>query len=178
MSSSGVAQRELEQLLAKQTLHELLTAFSRGVDRLDEAALVELFHPDAVIDSGVIRGDPKHFASEFVRWVRLHARLVFHAVTNEWFQVDGPNAIGESYVVAVSRLRGDPGESDVLTVGRYFDRFERREKVWKFIERLFVLDHSMFQTANSEPLPERDLPSEGRGAFAPHDPIYRFWGRR
>jgi hypothetical protein len=84
-------------------------------------------------------------------------------------------AIGESYVIAVARLRGATGECDVLTFGRYFDRFERRSGCWRFSERRFVLDHSMTASCNSAPLPEMDVPGDGRGAFAPHDPIYRFW---
>jgi hypothetical protein len=178
VSPLGPVGDELGRLLIKQSLHELIAAFSRAADRLDESAMAELFHPDAIIDSGVIRGNPKYFAAEFASWVRANARLLFHAVTNEWFQVDGQHAIGESYVTAVSRLRGQTGESDVLTVGRYLDRFERRANIWKFIERRFVLDHSTVLAADLAPLPDRESPDEGRGAFAPHDPIFRFWARR
>jgi hypothetical protein len=169
---------EIERLLAKQALHELNTAYSRAVDRLDEPALVDLFHSDAIIDSGVLRGTPAYFAREFALWVRRNARIISHAVTNEWFSIDGPRAIGESYVVALIRLRDDTGESDVLTVGRYFDRFEYRDNRWRFWERRFVLDHSVTLSAGAAPLPDPGPPSDGRGAFAPHDPIYRFWVQR
>jgi len=175
MTSLEVDGDAISRLLIKQTLHELLTGFSRAVDRLDEPAMVALFHPDARIDSGVIRGAPGYFAAKFVRWVRTNARLLFHAVSNEWFQIDGSRAIGESYVVAVSRIRAESGENDVLTVGRYFDRFECRETVWKFSERRFVLDHSTLLAAGQHALPERESASEGHGRFAPYDPIYRFW---
>ena len=168
----------LEALLAKQALHELNTAYSRSVDRLDEAAFVALFHVDAIVDSGVLRGEPVYFAREFARWIRRHGRVTSHAITNEWFQIDGDRAVGESYVVAIARLRGDPKESDVLTFGRYFDRFERRDGAWKFAERRFVLDHSVTLSTSAEPLPEPTAPSDGRGAFAPDDPIYRFWPKR
>jgi SnoaL-like domain len=178
VNKSGRAEEELERLLTKQHLHELIAAFSRAADRLDGAAMAALFHPDALIDSGVLRGDPEYFASEFVRWVRANARLLFHAVSNQWFKVDGEQAIGETYVTALARLRGASGESDVLTVGRYLDRFERREHVWKFTERRFVLDHSTVLAANLVPLPERELPEPGRGAFAPHDPVFGFWAGR
>jgi SnoaL-like domain len=168
----------IEDLIAKQELHELCAGYSRAVDRLDEAAFVELCHADAVIDSGVLRGAPEYFAREFGRWVREHARVISHAVTNEWFLVEGSHAIGESYVIAVSRLRGEPAETDYLTVGRYFDRFERRDGRWKFSERRFVLDHSVKLGTATEPLAELAKPGDGRGAFAPNDPIYRFWPRR
>ena len=168
----------IEHLVAKQELHELCVGYSRAVDRLDEAALVELCHSDAVIDSGVLRGAPDYFAREFSRWVRAYARVICHAVTNEWFLIDGLHAIGESYVIALSRLRGEPLESDVLTFGRYFDRFEQRDGRWKFSERRFVLDHSVKLASTAEPLAESAGSGDGRGAFAPHDPIYRFWPQR
>jgi hypothetical protein len=169
---------QIEGLIAKQELHELCAGYSRAVDRLDEAAFVELCHSDAVIDSGVLRGAPDYFARGFTRWVREHARVISHAVTNEWFLIDGRRAIGESYVIAVSRLRGEPLETDFLTFGRYFDRFEQRDGRWKFSERRFVLDHSVRLASTVEPLAEPAEPGDGRGAFAPHDPIYRFWPQR
>jgi hypothetical protein len=82
-------QLELETLLVKQTLHELIARFSRAADRLDAPSMAALFHPDATIDSGVLRGHPEYFAAEFVRWVQEHARVTFHAVSSELFQVDG-----------------------------------------------------------------------------------------
>jgi len=166
----------LKVLLAKQDLAELCAAYSRAVDRLDEAAMVELFHPDAIIDSGVLRGEPRYFAREFCAWVRRHACVVFHAVCQQWFLVSGDTARGESYVLAVARLREEDGMArDFLTAGRYLDRFERRHGRWRFIERRFVLDHSMAQ-GHSEPVtPEVPPGSEGRGCFGPSDPVFRFW---
>jgi hypothetical protein len=163
-------------LLAKQELTELCAAYSRAVDRLDEAALVELCHPDAVIDSGVLRGDRHFFAREFAAWVRTNARVVFHAVTNHWFIVSGDRAKGESYVIAVARLcESDDTERDVLTAGRYFDRFERRQGSWRFLERRFVLDHSVALGHAAPAMPRLTGNPEGSGGFAPDDPIYRFW---
>jgi hypothetical protein len=168
-------QHEIQQLLTKQALHELNVGYCRAVDRLDEPALIELFHPDAVIDSGVLRGEPVYFAREFAAWVRRHARCISHAVTNEWFRIAGDRARGECHVTAVSRIRGDSSERDVLTVGRYLDRFEFRAGHWKFIERRFVLDHSITCTDADQPWPEFDLIRAGRGGFAPYDPACHFW---
>jgi hypothetical protein len=145
-------QKELEQLLIKQTLHELVARFSRAADRLDAPAMQALFHPDAHIDSGVLQGPPEYFAVEFVRWVGQNARLIFHAVSSELFEIDGTKASGESYMMAISRINATPQSSDadldVLTAGRYLDRFEQRDGRWKFTERRFVLDYSISQPAH------------------------------
>jgi hypothetical protein len=166
---------EVELLVAKQALHELNTAYCRAVDRLDGTALVDLFCSTGMIDSGVLRGPPVYFAHEFAIWVRRNARVIFHAITNEWFAIDGPRAIGESYVLALSRLRTKTGESDVLTAGRYLDRFEYSDTRWRFSARRFVLDHSTTLSAGESAQPEPGQIGDGRGCFAPHDPVYQFW---
>jgi len=142
----------MEELLIKQELQELVVDYSRAVDTCDEAALRALFHPDGVIDSGVLRAEPEQFARSYVKWVARNASVVFHAVTNVRFHVSGREATGECYVLAVSRVRADAAEAhavadaserDVLTAGRYLDRFQAREGVWKFLERRFVPVHAV-----------------------------------
>lgn len=164
----------LRRLLDREALHELVVGYCRAVDRLDAPAFVALFHADAVVDSGVLRGPPETFAREFVRWVETQARLVFHTVGNEHFVIDGDRARGECYVTAIARLRGAAGEQDVLTVGRYLDRCERRAGVWKIAERRFVLDHSVVLREGLAALPARAA-SEVRGAFGADDPAHAFW---
>jgi hypothetical protein len=141
----------IEQLLIKQALHELNAKFSRAADRLDAPAMQALFHPDAHIDSGVLQGPPDYFAPEFVRWVRQNARVTFHSVSSELFEIEGTKASGESYMMALSRLNATPEspavDLDVLTAGRYLDRFEQREGCWKFTQRRFILDYSISQPA-------------------------------
>jgi hypothetical protein len=147
-----LAQARLVELLAKQSLHELVAAFSRAADRLDAPAMAALFHPDATVDSGVVCGPPDYFATEFVRWVREHARVIFHSVSNELFRIEGARASGESHVLAVSRLNGTVAtggrDHDVLTAGRYLDRFEQRAGEWRFTARRFVLDYSIAHEAD------------------------------
>ncbi len=142
----------VEELLIKQELHELVADYSRAVDTCDESALRALFHQDGVIDSGVLRAEPERFARLYVEWVRRNASVVFHAVTNVRFRVTGREATGECYVLAVSRVRADAAEAhaateaterDVLTAGRYLDRFQERDGAWKFLERRFVPVHAL-----------------------------------
>ena len=146
MNVTPQLQTQLEQLLVKQTLHELTARFSRAADRLDAPAMQALFHPDAHIDSGVLQGRPDYFATEFVRWVKQNARVIFHSVSSQLFEIEGTRASGESYVMALARLNATP-DNDVFTVGRYMDRFEQRAGEWKFTERRFILDYSINQPA-------------------------------
>jgi hypothetical protein len=166
---------DIDVLLSKQALHELIAAYCRAVDRADEEALASLFHPDATVTGGVVNGSGRHFAHEVPKWLRANAKLVFHTVTNEWFVVDGNRAAGESYVLALSTTRSENGDQDTLTGGRYLDRFERREGVWKFVERTFVMDCNINQPCTAIYDDAVHPPGQMRGAYKPDDPSYRFW---
>lgn len=165
----------LDVLLCKQALHELNAAYCRAVDRADEAAIVALFHPEARINGGIVNGDPRHFAREASGWVRANAKLVFHATVNEFFVIEGDRASGESYVVAISVTRAGQDEVDTIAGGRYLDRYERRAGAWKFAERTFVMDCNINQPTSGVYDDKVYPPGRMRGAFAPHDPSYRFW---
>ena len=166
----------LDVLLAKQELHELLAAYCRAVDRADEQALRDLFHPDAVVYGGVVNGTAAEFARGVVDWLRANAPVAFHTITNEYFEVRGDVASGECYVLAISTARGDP-DTDTLTAGRYLDRFERRQGVWKFLEHTFVMDTNVNQPASAVFDDAIHPPGRMRGAYAPHDPGGAFWRR-
>jgi hypothetical protein len=151
----------VEELLIKQVLQELVVDYSRAVDTCDEAALCALFHQDGVIDSGMLRAEPEQFAQFYVKWVRRKASVTFHAVTNVRFRVSGREATGECYVLAVSRVRADAAEAhatteaterDVLTAGRYLDRFQERDGTWKFLERQFVPVHAVSWVSDGDEL--------------------------
>ncbi len=169
----GMTSGSVEEAIAKQTLHDLVMLYARGADRADAAMLASVFHSDADIVTGVIDGKAPDYARDVVAMVRGNLRSCFHSVANEYYEVAGDRAVGESYVIAHMISAGDDA-SETLTGGRYLDRFERRDGVWKIAHRTFVLDWSMTQPVTME--------AEGmyeslttRGGFAPDDPSIAFW---
>ena len=165
----------IDQTISTQQLATLTAAYCRGVDRTDEALLKSLFHEDSVVTSGAFNGNGQDFAVEICKIVRDYFEMAFHSTANQWFEIDGDEAVGESYAIAATTPRGeDEPRMGMLTGGRYIDRFSRRNGVWKFAERHFVCDWTLQQ-----PAPRQEdgmiaaLPL--RGAQGPEDPIYRFW---
>ena len=65
------------------------------------------------------------------------------------FGCDGDRAEGEHYVEAWHRTPG-PDARLVIVLGRYLDRYERRDGIWKFSYRSLVFDHGSIQPVDEE----------------------------
>lgn len=175
---SGLANPDpLNELLAKQSLHELMSSYCRAVDRADEHALLALFHPEAIVNGGIVNGTAAAFASGVANWLRTNAPVAFHTITNEYFEVHGDHATGECYVLALNATSGAAGNTDTITAGRYLDRFERRQGQWKFIEHTFVMDCNINQPSSAVFDDAIHPPGRMRGAYSPDDPSAAFWRR-
>jgi hypothetical protein len=129
---------EIQELLDKQALHELMMRFCRGIDRLDPEVVLSTYHPDAVDDHGPFKGSPE----EFVRWMidewAPGLEMASHSVTNERFNIEGDVAFGECTIVFFGRLTEQRGVR--FGVARYLDRYERRHGEWRISYRTVVSD--------------------------------------
>lgn len=126
------------ELKDRSDIHECLMTYSRAVDRLDRALLLSVYHDDAVDDHGVFVGGPVAFAD----WViDMHTRLHLshqHCQFNSTIDLDGDVAHCETYYMFVGMNR--TGEPLTMSGGRYLDRLEKRDGLWKIAERVCVRD--------------------------------------
>ena len=134
----------LEVLLDKQDIYELSCQYMRALDRLDETLLVSVFFEDAWCDYGFTEGSPVEFAHFAITALTTHSANQ-HMVGNCLFDVDGDEAFGEVYFQAYHKIMGEAGYEDVIISGRYLDRYEKREGVWKFAYRSERVDWSRTQ---------------------------------
>jgi hypothetical protein len=163
----------VDEAIAKQALHDLICTYARGVDRADEALLASVFHPDAEVLTGVIDGAGPAYARDIAAMVRGNLKSTFHSMANEYFEVADDRAVGETYVIAHMITAADPAE-ETITGGRYLDRFERRDGVWKIAHRSFVHDWSMTQPVSMEETGMYESLTL-RGGYTPNDPSVAFW---
>ena len=170
---SGAAEKTIDAVLSRQQIADLTMAYCRGVDRADEALLKSIFHDDSFVVSGAFNGNGQQFATEICGIVRAVFDQTFHSIANQWIEVTGDTAVGETYVIAVSTMTDlEKGKSEMLSGGRYLDRFSRRDGVWKFAARTFVSDWSRVDKTSGDmngALP--DL----QGKQGPDDPVYAMW---
>lgn len=131
---------DLEELLVKQAIMDVLHRYCRGVDRLDEMLVRDIYHEDAFDDHGYWSGRGHDFAPFVVNRLREENAWTTHSITNALIEIRGNLALCESQVmVHLKRRSEDPVLVDVMGA-RYVDRFSKRDGVWKIDERTVVLD--------------------------------------
>ena len=130
--------RIVEELADREAIRDCLYRYCRGIDRADPELLRSAYWPGAMDYHTGFTGTVEHFTE----WAmpRLAAmEQAMHMVGNVLIRIDGDNAAVESYLWSVSVLPGDEPQQ-VLTCGRYADRFEKRNDEWRIQERTVVHD--------------------------------------
>jgi ketosteroid isomerase-like protein len=163
---------QLDQLLAKDEIREVLARLARGTDRRDAALIRSCYHPDAVDDHGAFRGGPDEFA-EWVPKTLAIFESTMHVLGNVSIELDGDAARVESYCTAhhVFSSQAPGGARDMVLGLRYLDRFERRDGgPWLIARRLCAYEYSLSLPAGDAwPLD----PPFVRGRSDEMDPSYR-----
>jgi len=140
-----------DEQLDRMAIIDLVMRYCRGCDRRDFALVRALYHDDAIDDHGAMfRGDP----DAFVAWLPTAMaawELTIHAISNNVVAIDGDVAEGEHLVRAWHRSH-PPLRREYIVHGRYLDRYERREGVWKFLHRSLVFDHGEIRDVDEDAL--------------------------
>lgn len=141
----------VESLLAKDEIRDLVLRYCRAIDRRDYAALQALYHDDATDDhSPMYQGS----AAGYLEWLpsMLETMTVTsHMVQNHLIVVAGDKAEGEVTMISY-HLTKDEGGQDVEIVigGRYLDKYEKRDDVWRFSHRKIVMDWNQIQPSSCQ----------------------------
>jgi SnoaL-like domain len=140
---------DLQTLLDKSALYELIARYCRCMDRRDFTQARTLFHDDAIIERVAIFSGT---ADEYIAWISKvtpQFELTVHRIFNTLFVVDGDQAEGEIYLEAYHRTKG-PEAREATVGGRYLDRFERRNGLWKFRYRTSTADRCEVRMVNPQ----------------------------
>jgi hypothetical protein len=161
---------KLEALLHRQDIVDCLTRFSRGMDRFDRELFLSAFHTDAVIAAGPFVGGPDALYDWAAALHNLGQSATHHNLLNHTLEINGDIAHSELYYLFVGRNRD---ETNWMAGGRYIDRLERREQVWKIALRTNVIEWSGL--VPTLPLPFADVPDlheNGSSSRSKRDPSY------
>lgn len=158
-------EKDLQALIDRQAITELLHRYCRAMDRVDHELGYSIWHEGAEADYGAIF---KGSGREFIDWVcegHLRQRLAHsHQVTAINMALDGDTAGTEAYVTAALRSRDGDRLIQMTVRGRYVDSWERRDGRWGIVKRVYV--HDFDEVRDVEPA------LEGWGARDRSDPSY------
>jgi hypothetical protein len=169
-----MSNERIETYLAKQDIYELVCQYSRGLDRLDEDLLCSVFFEDAYCEYGFFNGAVKDFAGFAIEALSGHVAN-HHMIGNVLIEVEGNEAFGEVYFHAYHKVPAEQGFDDVIIAGRYLDRYELRDGVWKIAYRSERNDWSRSQPTND---PYFDASPDGLRGARLDDAVYDRDSRR
>ncbi len=177
----------------RQEIERVLRTYCRAIDRLDLELLKSVYHSDATDAHGSFDGNAHEFAEYIMGRLPAVTSYGFHTITNSIIDVDGDRAVAETSYFGYHRVH--PGydsissyfgeryakdadaagtldrEHEYICGGRYLDRFERREGVWRIARRRITLEWSQCRVTSHVLEGSRadyDLP----GARDRSDPVY------
>ena len=161
---------QLQLLVDKQAIAELLYRYCHACDHRDEAALRSCFHADASHDHAGYTGPTAAWFPAALHW--LHNRVaITHMIANPLIRIDGDRALSDCHFIAYNRL-AKPNDlvEEVLVKGRYIDRLVRAPGGWLIMHRLGIHDLELIRDI---PATERPMAAGHASGDPSHDPYFK-----
>ena len=142
---------ELEEMITRQEILDALASYCRALDRMDGELFDGLWHAAAVIDyAGLYQGDAVGLRKYL--W-ETHALMAIHShqIGNVKIECDGEHVASEAYVtVSLWTLPDELGaQVEVVSRGRYLDRWVREGSSLRIQERVHIADMQSFRPLSS-----------------------------
>jgi hypothetical protein len=138
---------------ARLAIQDMLYRYCRGLDRMDKALALSVFHPQSEIAyDHMFAGS----GAAFVDWVwEQHRGMARHShnITNLHVEVAGQRASSEAYALVMLRLETDQGVAVVQNFGRYLDEWVREQDRWMIRRRRYVHEFQETRLLSEDPVP-------------------------
>ena len=166
---------ELQRLIDLEAIRNLVSIYCRAADRHDHTLMRSLYHEDALDDHGSFF---KGLAMDFIDKlpdIQAPMEILHHNTTTHNIELDGDRAEGEVYVLAFHRVATDQGSIDLIIGGRYLDKYEKRDGVWKFSHRAGLADWATVKEPSQVDMSHPLVSGALIGRPGPEDPSYSFF---
>jgi len=153
----------------KMEIIDLSSNYMRGLDRLDGELERTVFWDDAYCSYGTYEGGPNEFVDFCQNALKSHLSN-HHFLGQINIELNGEEAFGEVYYQAFHRTKdANLNQRDVFISGRYVDRYEKRNNVWKIAYRSELVDW-----VRDDPAADTWFANSPMilGARKPDDPLY------
>jgi len=165
----------LDELKSRAEIAEVVMRYVRAIDRCDEALLRSCFHADSRHRHGAFDGSSAEFCGRAMEICR-QVVATHHQLGPVSIELSGEIAFVETYFTAHHRFGAEPPpggfpHQDRFMGGRYVDRFERRDGVWRIAERIGINEWLRYEDSSDGGFWGR--PPGERGRRDREDPVYR-----
>lgn len=133
-------EEKMQEVIDKQEIYELTCRYARALDRVDKELLRAQYHEDATDQRGFFSGKRDEFVEMAMSMITA-CKATQHLLGQVNIDIEGDIAFGEAYFQAYHRMENEDGEeNDFVLFGRYIDRYEKRNGVWKIAHRSMLCD--------------------------------------
>lgn len=164
---------EVQALLDKQAIGEMIARYSRTLDWLDDEGQASCYWPDAEIDYGFFKGKAAEFVPAVMRIERSSQRRWHFLGGLQIALHSADTASAECYGLATGVREADGVWTGSIYGGRYLDEFKKRGGEWRIAERKYVMDWSMPLGIQNNGIPNPDFPLPILQIIASGHPLYR-----
>jgi hypothetical protein len=166
---------EVQRLLDKQAIAEVLYRRARAGDRSDGDLALTCYHPGATERHGTFDGLAEEFVN-VVSWTRPKPGSPIvgmqHVITNILVDFEADDeAFVESYHVAYCQMAGG---IDATIGGRYLDKFARRDGRWAITHRDVIFDWSRMEPETEKFWAKHPAADFLYGKRGDADPLYAY----
>ncbi len=138
---------QIQSLLDRAAIWQVLQNYARGLDRLDTALTRSCYWDDCIEDHGHFVGTP----DDFIPWANDVSRSFAssqHGLLNHTCDLQGDDAYTETYFQFTGIRATSP---HFLSTGRYIDHFQKRGGEWRFKNRITIVE-GKFDLPESAPI--------------------------
>ena len=131
------------ELVDRHDIWTVVLKYARGIDRLDRDMVRSCYWDDAIDDHHGYVGSPDFFIDVTFAGARESSIVQHHGVSNFTCEIDGDEAHCETYYTFIGANIEPP---HLLSMGRYIDHLQRRNGVWKYANRVTVIEKNFSLT--------------------------------
>lgn len=134
---------KLKDLIDRQEIWDVIMRYARGIDRLDREMVRSCYWDDAIDDHHGYVGAPDYFIDVTFTTARAMSHAQHHGLSNHTCEITGDDAHCETYYTFIGNNIEPP---HLLSMGRYIDHLQRRDGIWKYANRVTVIEKNFALT--------------------------------
>jgi hypothetical protein len=136
----------LQEMLDHYEIRRTLAEYCHACDRADETMMASVYTGTGSFDDhGHVKAPGPEYAKVMTGLILERTDAISHILGQSLIKVDGDTAGAETFFIAFMRLpdsdNGLPRMNQLI--GRFVDRLERIDGIWKIRRRICVRDTSM-----------------------------------